>query len=145
MMRRACLSTSGPFSRPLFAALGSALLTSSRRSRHVDLSPSLWVRLVACRSMLGFRTARPLASHLSRTRISFISTRTMSLYDLSVRPPAPLRPALPFDGAHAAPTSIQVEQPAKSIPLADFKSKPVLFVNVASACGLTPQYKGAAR
>jgi glutathione peroxidase len=30
----------------------------------------------------------------------------------------------------------------KPKPLADFKGKPVLVVNVASKCGLTPQYEG---
>jgi hypothetical protein len=40
------------------------------------------------------------------------------------------------------PKPNQIEQPKSSIPLADYKSKPILFVNVASACGLTPQYKG---
>ena len=28
------------------------------------------------------------------------------------------------------------------LPLASFKGKPVLVVNVASKCGLTPQYEG---
>ncbi|KAJ9107083.1 hypothetical protein QFC20_003808 [Naganishia adeliensis] len=37
---------------------------------------------------------------------------------------------------------LSVEQPARSIPLKDLKDKTILFVNVASACGLTPQYKG---
>ena len=30
----------------------------------------------------------------------------------------------------------------KEVSLASFKGKPVLFVNVASRCGYTPQYKG---
>lgn len=30
----------------------------------------------------------------------------------------------------------------KPLPLADFAGKPVLLVNTASACGLTPQYEG---
>lgn len=30
----------------------------------------------------------------------------------------------------------------KALSLKDFKGKPVLIVNVASECGLTPQYKG---
>jgi glutathione peroxidase len=30
----------------------------------------------------------------------------------------------------------------KDVALASFKGKPVLFVNVASRCGYTPQYKG---
>ncbi len=29
-----------------------------------------------------------------------------------------------------------------SLPLADFKGKPLLIVNTASMCGFTPQYKG---
>mgnify|MGYP000332952983 FL=1 len=29
----------------------------------------------------------------------------------------------------------------KPIPLSDFKGKHILFVNVASKCGFTPQYK----
>ncbi|KAI5452801.1 Glutathione peroxidase 2 [Naganishia albida] len=37
---------------------------------------------------------------------------------------------------------LSVEQPSRSIPLKDVKDKTILFVNVASACGLTPQYKG---
>ncbi|WOO78053.1 Glutathione peroxidase-like peroxiredoxin HYR1 [Vanrija pseudolonga] len=37
--------------------------------------------------------------------------------------------------------SYSVELPKRSIPLADYKSKSILFVNVASKCGLTPQYK----
>jgi glutathione peroxidase len=30
----------------------------------------------------------------------------------------------------------------QQVPLSSFKGKPVLFVNVASRCGYTPQYKG---
>ena len=30
----------------------------------------------------------------------------------------------------------------KSLPLSQFKGRPVLMVNVASKCGLTPQYEG---
>jgi glutathione peroxidase-family protein len=36
----------------------------------------------------------------------------------------------------------QIEQPGRSIPLESLKGKTILFVNVASKCGLTPQYKG---
>ncbi|GHJ86527.1 hypothetical protein NliqN6_2929 [Naganishia liquefaciens] len=37
---------------------------------------------------------------------------------------------------------LSVEQPGRSVALKDLKGKPILFVNVASACGLTPHYKG---
>ncbi|WVR06655.1 hypothetical protein IAU60_003687 [Kwoniella sp. DSM 27419] len=37
--------------------------------------------------------------------------------------------------------SYTVELPKSTIPLADYKEKTLLFVNVASKCGLTPQYK----
>ncbi|KAJ9101794.1 hypothetical protein QFC21_003133 [Naganishia friedmannii] len=38
--------------------------------------------------------------------------------------------------------NLSIEQPGRSIPLESLKGKTILFVNVASKCGLTPQYKG---